>query len=109
MPQDHKQAKMAEISRKSGVHRFAQVKPRQSAILREQSCYGPLALLNEFEASEHLGIKVGTLRFWRRRKEQRELPFVKIGALVRYRLQDLRRYLAKHTVKPRQPKSKQLL
>lgn len=103
---ERKQRNRAGMGRESGVHRFAQALPEDDAASDPRTHYGPLTLLNEFEASELLGIKVGTLRYWRRRKQQRELPFVKLGALVRYRLRDLERYLRKHTVKPRQPKSK---
>lgn len=50
-------------------------------------------LLNEFEAAEYLDVKVSTLRIWRYAGRY-DLPFVKIGRLVRYRAEDLEKWIA---------------
>jgi len=58
-------------------------------------------LLDEYEVADLLGIKLGTLRFWRRKQERRGPPFVKVGSLVRYRPEDLQKYLSEHSVRTR--------
>ena len=47
-----------------------------------------MQLLNERQVSEQLGVTVQCLRRWR--NERRELPFVKIGRLVRYQEADVK-------------------
>jgi predicted DNA-binding transcriptional regulator AlpA len=54
-------------------------------------------LLSAAEAAEILGTTVGTLACWRCTKAY-DLPYVKIGALVRYRLNDLRDWIARRSV-----------
>jgi excisionase family DNA binding protein len=49
-------------------------------------------LLNEKQVSEKLGVKIPCLRRWRH--ERRGLPFVRVGRLVRYRLEDLEAFVA---------------
>lgn len=46
-----------------------------------------MQLLNERQVSEQLGVTVQCLRRWR--NERRELPFIKIGRLVRYQDEDV--------------------
>ncbi len=48
-------------------------------------------LLNEYEVSEMLAIKVKRLRAWRLKGGM--IPFVKIGKSVRYRPQDVRQFV----------------
>lgn len=50
-------------------------------------------LLTETEAAEYLDLKVSTLRVWRC-VGRYDLPFVKIGRLVRYRAEDLDKWIA---------------
>jgi excisionase family DNA binding protein len=54
-------------------------------------------LLSEAEAAVYLGLKPGTLSVWRSTKRY-DLPFVKVGRLVRYRRSDLDRWLQSRTV-----------
>jgi hypothetical protein len=54
-------------------------------------------LLSAEEAAEILGTTAGTLACWRSTRKY-DLPFVKIGALVRYRLSDLRDWIARRAV-----------
>jgi hypothetical protein len=56
-------------------------------------------LLTECETAELLRLSQGTLRYWRRIRERRGPPFVKIERLVRYRVGDLNAYLRKRTVR----------
>lgn len=58
-------------------------------------------LLDEYEVSDLLGVKVGTLRFWRKQRPGRGPSYVKLGSLVRYGPEDLRKYLRKHSVQMR--------
>lgn len=54
-------------------------------------------LVNEKRAAEILGITPGTLGVWRCRRRY-DLPYVKIGAAVRYRMADLERFIESRTV-----------
>ena len=58
-----------------------------------------LALRTERQASEILGIALPTLRKWRCLRQQ--IPFVKLGRSVRYRLADLENFLNSKTIQPR--------
>ena len=48
------------------------------------------------QVSEALGVSVKTLEKWR--WERRNLPYIKLGAAVRYRGSDLEAWLDGHTV-----------
>lgn len=50
-------------------------------------------LLDEKQAAEHLTVSPGTLSVWRSTGRY-NLPFVKIGRMVRYRLTDLDAWVA---------------
>ena len=52
----------------------------------------PKELLTRKEAAEFLGVKVGTLSVWACNKRY-NLPYVKVGSLVRYRRSDLEHFL----------------
>lgn len=53
-------------------------------------------LLTTPQAAEYLGgLKINTLEIWR--GQGRGIPYIKIGRLVRYRLEDLDAYLTKQT------------
>jgi hypothetical protein len=53
-------------------------------------------LLTPAEVGQALGVDVGTLSNWRATKRV-PLPYVKIGKAVRYRRQDLDRFIAENT------------
>ncbi|MDF3047885.1 MAG: Helix-turn-helix domain protein [Candidatus Midichloriaceae bacterium] len=53
-------------------------------------------LLSRREAAEFLGIKDGTLSVWACTKRY-ELPYVKVGRLVKYRLPDLLTFIKNRT------------
>ena len=55
-------------------------------------------LLSRKEAADYLGIKEHTLAVWACNSRY-NLPYVKIGSLVKYRLSDLQAFLARHTHK----------
>lgn len=55
----------------------------------------PQALLDEQSAASHLGVAPNTLSVWRSTGRY-NLPFVKVGRLVRYRLSDLDAWIQKH-------------
>lgn len=50
-------------------------------------------LLDEKQAAEHLTVSPGTLSVWRSTGRY-NLPFVKIGRMVRYRVKDLDAWVA---------------
>lgn len=52
----------------------------------------PRELLDEKQAAEHLTVSPGTLSVWRSTGRY-NLPFVKVGRMVRYRLSDLDAWL----------------
>ncbi|PJM74397.1 DNA-binding protein [Bifidobacterium simiarum] len=55
-------------------------------------------LLTPAQAARILGIPTSTLARWR--SERRELPYVKVGRVVRYRRGDLDRWIDQRTVRP---------
>ena len=48
------------------------------------------------EAAEYLGVAVKTLEQWRMRRKN--LPFVKLGSRVLYRIADLDKYIEAHLI-----------
>jgi excisionase family DNA binding protein len=57
----------------------------------------PSRLLTAAEAAEFLGIAIQTLAVWRMNKRC-NIPYIKVGQSVRYRLADLEAWLASRTV-----------
>jgi excisionase family DNA binding protein len=55
-------------------------------------------LLDEVQAAEHLRVSPGTLSVWRSTGRY-QLPFLKVGRKVRYRLSDLDAWLESRTRK----------
>lgn len=53
-------------------------------------------LLNTEEASQYLGVTRDTLAIWRTTRRY-ELPYIKVGRLVKYRLTDLDEWLNNRT------------
>lgn len=58
----------------------------------------PAKLLTPAEAAEILVIPVSTLNAWR--AQRIELPYVRIGRLVRYRQEDVLALIESNTVRP---------
>lgn len=56
----------------------------------------PATLLDENEAARILRIKTQTLRVWRC-SGRYDLPFVKVGRAVRYRLADINEFIARQS------------
>jgi excisionase family DNA binding protein len=54
-------------------------------------------LLNSNEAATYLGVCPGTLEVWRCTKRY-QIPFIKVGRLVRYRKSELDNFLNRRTV-----------
>ena len=52
--------------------------------------------MNEHQASEYTGISVHTLR--KHRSQHKGIPYCKIGKSVRYKQDDIDRYMAEHTI-----------
>jgi hypothetical protein len=59
----------------------------------------PKKLVDETVAADLLGLTVPTLRDWRCRRTV-DLPFVKLGAAVRYSPDDMWVWLNRNTVRP---------
>lgn len=53
-------------------------------------------LLTTQEASQYLGVTRDTLAVWRTTRRY-ELPYIKVGRLVKYRLSDLDKWLNQRT------------
>jgi excisionase family DNA binding protein len=49
-------------------------------------------LLNSHQVADYLGVVRGTLGVWRCTKRY-DLPYVKIGRLVKYKLEDLNKFI----------------
>jgi excisionase family DNA binding protein len=56
------------------------------------------SLLSEDQAALRLGVKSQTLALWRMTGRY-DLPFIRVGRLVRYRVADLDRWLDSRTVR----------
>lgn len=56
------------------------------------------ALLDPGRAACLLAVPVSTLSRWR--NEHRELPYVRVGRLVRYRRRDLEAWIESNTIRP---------
>lgn len=54
-------------------------------------------LLNRKEAGEYLGVSLHTLAYWKCKKTH-DIPTVKIGKLVKYRISDLERFVESRVV-----------
>ncbi len=54
-------------------------------------------LLTREQAAQYLGVSKGTLEVWACTKRY-NLPYVKIGRLVKYRLSDLDGFIARRTI-----------
>lgn len=57
------------------------------------NCIAPSGLMTADQAAEYLTIKPATLAVWRS-TNRRRLAFVKIGGQVRYRREDLDKFIA---------------
>jgi excisionase family DNA binding protein len=57
-------------------------------------------LLTTKQAAEYLGIKEITLHNWRWARSHTDLVYVKIGGAVRYRIEDLERWVTSRRVGP---------
>lgn len=57
----------------------------------------PITLLTERQAAEVLSVAPQTLAVWRC-AHRHDLPYVKVGSAVRYRLADLEKWLEERTV-----------
>ncbi|WP_152595052.1 helix-turn-helix domain-containing protein [Bifidobacterium pullorum] len=64
----------------------------------EQRRQWPRTAVHPNRAATRLGIPVSTLARWR--SERRELPYVTVGRLIRYRQSDLDRWIEDNTVYP---------
>ena len=53
----------------------------------------PSGLMNPEQAAEYLSIKLATLAVWRS-TNRRKLAYVKVGGQVRYRREDLDRFIS---------------
>jgi excisionase family DNA binding protein len=58
---------------------------------------GVLCILDSNDAADYIGVKPGTLAVWRSTKRY-QIPFIKVGRLVKYRKSDLDVFLEKQTV-----------
>jgi len=54
--------------------------------------------LDTKEAAQLLGIRPQTLQLWRSTNRHPDLPYIKVGTAVRYRLSDLEAWMASRTV-----------
>jgi hypothetical protein len=55
-------------------------------------------LLTKEQTAERLGnVSIGTLAVWRSKKRY-NLPYIKVGALIRYRLSDVEDFIRRRTV-----------
>ena len=75
-----------------------QVNPKE--ISKEaQKLRDEFRLINTKKAAELLGVAEGTLMNWRS-SQAVEIPFVRIGARIRYRLKDVKQWIKNNRVIP---------
>lgn len=55
-------------------------------------------LQNSLNAADYIGIPANTLQHWRTTGAQ-QIPFIKVGRRIMYRISDLDEWLAQHTYK----------
>ena len=55
-------------------------------------------LQNSLNAADHITVPANTLQHWRTTGAQ-QIPFIKVGRRVMYRISDLDEWLAQHTYK----------
>jgi hypothetical protein len=67
--------------------------------LPQKPSWWPEGLIDENRTAELIGLTVPTLRDWRCRKT-RALPYVKLGAAVRYNPDALWEWVNRNTVRP---------
>jgi excisionase family DNA binding protein len=58
----------------------------------------PPVLLNRDQAARYLGVKKNTLSAWASTGRY-NLPYIKVGHLVKYRVEDLEAFLQRGTIK----------
>lgn len=78
---------------------FAELKAEIAAQIAAQLGFDPKSpptQVSDIQAAEVLGAKQTTLAVWRSTGRY-NLPFVKVGRLVRYRVSDLAAFLARRT------------
>jgi predicted site-specific integrase-resolvase len=56
-------------------------------------------LLTPAQTSEKLGVTISTLESWRCRKTYR-LPYARVGRLIRYRAEDVEKFIQSRLVTP---------
>ncbi|WP_233460575.1 helix-turn-helix domain-containing protein [Citrobacter farmeri] len=61
------------------------------------SADAPLHQVTDKQAAQVLGVKTSTLAVWRSTGRY-NLPYVKVGRLVRYRIRDLASFLAQRSI-----------
>ena len=63
-------------------------------------------LFDEKQTASFLGVSTGTLRVWRSIKRFKDLPYIKVGSAVRYRYEDLLRFVASRVQTGSKPKAR---
>lgn len=63
----------------------------------QNTTYDQSDLLNRKQAAKYLGVTAQTLAIWASVKRY-DLPYVKVGRLVKYRRADLDAFIAKRTI-----------
>lgn len=81
--------KAAHQSKRLDRHREKKQQAAENLKQKIEAC-GDDAMLDEYEAGAYLDLSVQSLRNWR--IYEGELPYIKIGAAVRYRLGDIKAF-----------------
>jgi hypothetical protein len=71
----------------------------REVIMTNLNILDPDSLVGEIKAAEFLGVTKFCLRSWRNRKIN--VPYCRVGRLVRYRVSDLTAFLAAHRIEVR--------
>ena len=65
---------------------------------KEDNFFKENKLVSRKEAADFLGLKPQTLQVWQS-KLNKELPYIKVGHLVKYRVSDLEDFVKRQTIK----------
>lgn len=68
---------------------------REAILVKETCNIAPSGLMTPRDAAVYIGVKINTLAVWRMTNKY-ELPFVKLGKVIRYRKSDLDEWINKN-------------
>lgn len=103
MKKEHTDEEIAEILSKLGYNIEIKptvpkaIEPEQNPAVKKK--FKKQCLLDQKQAAEYLGVTVGTLDTWRSYGKH-NIPFLRLGSRIKYRKEDLDKWIKSHIVQP---------